>query len=464
MLSVAKKNSRNPLKLLGQMLSNPARVIVCSFALLILLGSLLLMLPISTRNGGGAPFQIALFTATSATCVTGLAVVDTFSYFTIFGQVVILTLIQLGGLGLVTFATFFNIAIRKRVGLKSLYLAQESVSSDSMSDIGRLMKMIITITFGTELAGALVLMTVFVPQYQGMGVYVSVFIAISSYCNAGFDVLGFQGPFSGLTNYQSSPVVLLTVMALIICGGLGFIVWQDLYYFRQRRRLTLHTKIVLGTTAVLIAAGAVLLGGFEWNNPQTLGPMSSLDKILNSFFMSVSARTAGFNTVPLEHLHGISKVFMVALMFIGAAPGSTGGGIKVTTAYVLLMTVVCVIRGKEDTVIDRRRVDQSVVYKAMAVVFIALLAVCAGSATIFFTTHSGGVTFSEIDAVFEAVSAFSTAGLTCGISGAANRASRMALILIMFLGRVGPVSMALSLAMQPQNKSTVMPEAKIMVG
>ena len=463
MLSVS-KTTRTPAKLLGQLFSNPTRVIVSSFALLILAGSLLLMLPISTRNGSGAPFQIALFTATSATCVTGLAVVDTFSYFSFFGQIVILFLIQMGGLGLVTFATFFNIAIRKRVGLKSLYLAQESVSSDSMSDIGKLMKMIIVITFATEFAGALVLMTVFVPQYQGMGVYISVFLAISSYCNAGFDVLGFQGPFSSLTNYQSSPLVLITIMALIICGGLGFIVWQDLYYFRQRRRLTLHTKIVLGTTGVLILAGAILMAVFEWNNSRTLGDMSAADKILNSFFMSVSARTAGFNTVPLEHLRGISKLFTVVLMFIGAAPGSTGGGIKVTTAYVLLMTVVCVIRGKDDTVIDQRKVDKSVVYKAMAVVFIAVLAVCVGSGIIFFTTHTNGISFSEIDAVFETVSAFSTAGLTCGISGAANRASRMALILIMFLGRVGPVSLALSLAMQPQNKSTVMPEAKIMVG
>lgn len=451
-------------KFFSKFFSNPARVIVLSFALMILAGTLLLMLPISAKSGQATSFLEALFTSTSATCVTGLIVRDTFTYFSIFGQVIILALIQLGGLGLVTFATFFNLAIRKRVGLKSLYVAQESVSSGSMDDVGHLIKMIFTITFSIEFAGALVLMSVFVPRYGAGGIFVAIFLAISAYCNAGFDILGMEGQYSSLTHFFNDPLVLCTIAALIICGGLGFIVWQDLYHFRQRRRLALHTKIVLISTGVLIVGGMILFAALEWNNVHTLGPMTPFQKILNSFFASVTCRTAGFNSIATEHIFGITKLLMVLLMFIGAAPGGTGGGIKVTTAYVLLMTVVCVMSGKEDTIVDKRKVDKSIVYKALAVMSIAILAVVISTATIFFTSHRGGVTFSEIDALFESVSAFGTVGLTAGITMVANTASRIVLILTMFIGRVGPVSLALSLAMRPQKKNTIMPEAKIMVG
>ena len=451
-------------KFLSRFFSNPARVIACSFALLVLLGTLLLMLPLSARSGQPTSFMDALFTATSATCVTGLVVVDTFGHFTIFGQLVILFLIQLGGLGLVTFATFFNIAIRKKIGLKSMVLARESVNSDSMSDVGRLLKMIVVITLVFEFTGALILATVFVPQFGASGIFISIFLAVSAYCNAGFDILGFQGPFSSLTHYADNPVVLITIMGLIICGGLGFIVWQDIYHIRRHRKLSLHTRIVLAATGSLILVGALAMGAAEWNNPGTLGPMSVPEKILNSFFMSVTARTAGFNSIPYENAFGVTKLLNVALMFIGAAPGSTGGGIKVTTAYVLLMTVVCVMRGKDDTLIGRHKVDKSVVYKALAVTSLALLAVFASAATIFFTSHTDGMTFSEIDALFESVSAFGTVGLSCGVTGSANTLSLVALTLTMFLGRVGPVGLALSLAMRPQNKNTILPEAKIMVG
>lgn len=444
--------------------SNPARVIVCSFALLILAGTLLLMLPICAKSGVGTSFFDALFTATSATCVTGLIVVDTFTHFTIAGQLVILFLIQLGGLGLVTFATFFNIAIRKRIGLKSLHVARESVNSSSLFDIGHLIKMIFIITFIFEFIGALVLSTVFVPKYGPAGMFISIFLAVSSYCNAGFDILGFEGQFSSLTSLQDNPVVLITIMALIICGGLGFIVWQDLYGAIKTRKLMLHTKIVLIVSGSLILIGTLLFAVFEWNNAKTIGGMSDSNKILNSMFMSVTTRTAGYNTFDLNEMYGISKLFSIILMFIGAAPGSTGGGIKVTTFLVIIMTVICVIRGKDETIINHRKVDKSVVYKALAVVSTALLAVIASTATIFFTSHSGGVSFREIDSLFESVSAFGTVGLSSGVTALANQASRMVLVLTMFIGRVGPVSMALSLALANEDKSTVMPEAKIMVG
>lgn len=421
------------------------------------------MLPICTKSGMGTYFLDALFTAVSATCVTGLVVVDTFSHYTVLGQIVILFLIQLGGLGLVTFATFFNLAIRKKIGFKSLQVAKESVSSNSFSDIGHLMQMILVITFAFELIGAIVLSTVFIPIYGSGGIFISIFLSISAYCNAGFDILGFEGPFSSLITFQDNPVVLITIMSLIICGGLGFIVWQDLYAAIKTRKITLHTKLVLWVTASLVIGGGILFAIFEWNNPATIKSMPAGEKILNSLFLSVTTRTAGFNSFPVEGMHGITKLFCVILMFIGAAPGSTAGGIKVTTFVVLIMTVVSVVRGKDETVIMKRKVDKSVVYKALAVVTIALLAVMVSTATIFFTSH-GGVSFSEIDALFESVSAFGTVGISSGVTALANQGSRLVLILTMFIGRVGPVSLALSLAMANENKSTVMPEAKIMVG
>lgn len=458
LLQLKKKITRS-----SNFFSNPARVIVLSFALLITIGTLLLMLPMCSKSGLGTSFPDALFTATSATCVTGLVVVDTFTHFTIAGQLVILFLIQLGGLGLITFATFFNMAIRKKMGLRSLNLAKESVSTNSFNEIGQLIRMVFTMTFLFECIGSLVLMTIFVPQFGGAGFFISIFLSVSSFCNAGFDILGFQGQYCSVTNYSDNPVVLITIMSLIIFGGLGFIVWQDLYNAIKTKKISMHTKIVLCTTAFLIVFGGIMFMVFEWNNTHTIGNMNTSDKVLNSFFLSVSSRTAGFNSFPLENMYGISKLFCVILMFIGAAPGSTGGGIKITTFIVIVMTVVSVISGKEDTVIHKRKIDKSVVYKSLAIAVTALIAVMISTATIFFTSHSG-VSFKEIDALFESVSAFGTVGLSSGVTGLANQASRCVLILTMFIGRVGPLSLALSLALSSNKKSTIMPEAKISVG
>lgn len=451
-------------KLQSHFANNPARIIVCSFAFLILGGALLLMLPICTKSGVSTSFPDALFTATSATCVTGLIVHDTFTYFTMFGQCVILALIQLGGLGLVTFATFFNIAIRKKIGLRNMNLAKESVNSDSAYDVAHLIKMIFAITIIIEVLGAISLSTTFIPQYGLDGMFMSLFLAVSAYCNAGFDILGFNGEYSSLTTYSDNPVVLITIMLLIICGGLGFIVWQDLYASIKTHRITLHSKIVIWMTVILIAGGAICFALCEWNNNKTIGNMSGGNKVLNSMFMSVTARTAGFNSVPVEGMFDITKLFTIFLMFVGAAPGSTGGGIKVTTFLVLISTVICVFRGKPDTVINRRKVDKSVVYKALAVVTAALLAVIVSTATIYFMAKREGILLSEIDTIFEVVSAFGTVGVSSGVTGLVGNGPRLALILTMFIGRVGPVSLALSLALATQNKNKIVPEAKIMVG
>lgn len=461
-MEIKTKNSSN--KFLSEMSANPARIIVSSFALLIMIGAGILMLPISSKTGQGLDLLSALFTATSATCVTGLVVVDTYSHFSMFGQVVILILIQLGGLGLVTFATFFNLAIRKKVGFKTLHLAQESASGYSTYTTKHLVKLIFSVTFFIEFIGAIILMTVFVPEHGAYGAFISIFLAISAYCNAGFDVLGFNEEFSSLSYYYDNPLVIITISLLVISGGLGFIVWQDLFHAKKNKKLMLHTKIVLIGSLALLVIGTLLVLAFEWSNPHTIGDMSLGNKVLNSFFQSVTCRTAGFNTIDNGALLGITKILTIMLMLIGAAPGGTGGGIKVTTVYVLMMTVVCVMQGKDETIIDNKKVDKSVIYKALAVITIALMVVSVTTSIIFFTSHKEGVTFREMDAVFEAVSAFGTAGLSNGVTAFANVPSRITLMITMFIGRVGPVSLALSLALKPKNKSTVFPEAKIMVG
>lgn len=447
--------------LFSRFLSNPPRVIVVSFAVLIFAGALLLMLPISSQNQSSLPFWDALFTATSATCVTGLIVRDTATWFSGFGQGVILALIQLGGLGLVTFAAFFNLAVRRRTGLKGLQVARETVNAtEGESGLGRLLRVLFVITLTIELAGALILATVLVPQFGVSGIFKSIFVSVSAYCNAGFDLFGVLGQYSSVTAFQSNPVVLLTIAALIVCGGLGLVVWEDLLGCRKRRRLLLHTRIILIATAVLLVAGTVLIAVPEWNNPATIGGMSVGDKLLNSFFASASARTAGFNSFSLSDMTGLAKLSTILLMFIGAAPGSTGGGVKVTTVFVLLAAVGGALTGKPDPVICKRRVDKSAVYKSMAIITVALTAVAVCTAAILFMT--GAV--SEIDAIFESVSAFATVGLSVGVTEKAGLLSRILLILTMFLGRVGPISLALAMTMRPVRKNEIMPEAKIIVG
>ncbi len=456
--------SDHPEKKKSALFAFPARVISGSFALVIIVGTVLLMMPFSSKSGAMTPLLDSLYTATSATCVTGLIVYDTFTHWSLLGQCIILALIQIGGLGLVTFTTFFNIAIGKRLGLKSLQLAQESISLVSFTDVTRLVKMVVFASLGIELIGAMVLSTVFVPKYGGDGMFISLFLAVSSFCNAGFDVLGREAPFASLTNYQDNPLVLFTISILIIIGGLGFVVWNDLYNFRKTRKLLLHTKIVLAVSAGLILIGMVVFLALEWSNPDTLGHLNPWEKITNSYFQSVSARTAGFNSVNLEGLHDITKMFMCVLMFIGAAPGSTGGGIKITTFIVIVMTVLSVVKGHDETILRRRRVPQQTVYKALTIVVLAMIFVGISTCIITFG-HGAGRPITGIDALFESVSAFATVGLSVGVTNVANSVSLVILLLTMFVGRVGPVSFALSIAMRSgKGKNRVIPEAKILVG
>lgn len=444
------------------MMAMPPRVILISFAGIILAGTLLLCAPFSSRAGTMTPFLDALFTATSATCVTGLVVYDTYQYWSGFGQFVILCLIQIGGLGLLTFTTFFNLIIGKKLGLRGMQIASESINSDTVAELPRMIRLAVTVSLCIEAAGALLLATHFVPIYGAQGVGVSLFLSISAFCNAGFDILGRTAAFVSLMDFNGNFVVLYTIMALIIIGGLGVVVWRDLLEYRKTRRLSLHTKIVLAVTGGLIVAGTLMFLLLEWENPRTLASMPLPDRFNASLFQSVTCRTAGFNSIDIASMREITKIMSIVLMFIGAAPGSTGGGIKVTTLCVILMTVFCVARGHEDTVILHRRVSKAIVYKALAVMLISLMVVSIASTIITTTNNVNDVGVTGVDVMFESVSAFATVGLSTGVTAAANIPGRIILILTMFTGRVGPVTLVLSMAMRSVTKrKEVIPEGKI---
>ena len=442
--------------------SFPTRTITLSFAAVILVGTLLLMLPVSSRAGAFTPFLDCLFTATSSTCVTGLVVHDTYAYWSAFGQCVILALIQIGGLGLVTLTTFFNIAIGRKLGLRGMHLAQESVASTG-PDINQLMKVVMITALTVETAGALLLATVFVPEFGAEGIFISVFTSVSAFCNAGFDIFGRAEPYVSLTGYVGNPIVVGTVGLLIIVGGIASA--THLSHVDRTKKLLLHTRIVIVSTVSLILVGMAFTAVCEWNNPFTLGGLSGTGERLGAaWFHSVSCRTAGFNVFPLEPMHDITKILSSLLMFVGAAPGSTGGGIKCTTFAVIFMTVYSVVRGDEDTVIFRRKVEKSAVYKSLAVMILGILAVTITAACIV-ATMSGTHAVTGVDALFESVSAFATVGLSAGISAVASTLSRILLIFEMYIGRLGPVTFFLALAMRPTaNRKEILPVGKIQIG
>ena len=444
---------------------SPTRTIAISFILVILTGTLLLTLPISAKDGNFTPINHALFTATSATCVTGLIIYDTFQHWTTFGQVVIIMMIQIGGLGLVTFVTFFNFIIGKKLGLRKMQLASESVNADGFDSARGLIRNIFKFTLTIEAIGAVILSTVFVPDYGARGIFKAIFVSISGFCNAGFDNLCEKQPFMSVIGYNSNPVVMITIMALIVCGGLGFVVWNDLLYYRKTKHLFLHTKLVLLTTAFLIISGTIAFMVVEWDNPLTMQSMSFGDKLMNSMFQSISLRTAGFDSLNNANLDPVSKVFSIILMYIGAAPGSTGGGIKVTTFAVILFTVISVLKNKEDTTIVGRKVDKSTVYKALTITMLSLGAIFIATISIFYSLKDK-VHVSGLDTLFEVVSGFATVGMTVGVTSVSNLFSELILTFMMFIGRVGPISVVLFLMIKGADKSKkqVYPEGKILVG
>ena len=442
---------------------NPARMISESFAAVIVIGAILLWLPISSKSGEFTPLLSCVFTAASATCVTGLILFDTYTHWNAFGQGILMMLIQIGGL--VTFTSFFNLVVGRKLGLRGMRLASESINSTSFGDVPHLLRMIITFTLTVESIGAVLLSLYFVPRYGLQGLWISAFLAVSAFCNAGFDILGFLGEYTSLTTLNDSYLVLFTIMALIIIGGLGFIVWNDLIAYRKTKTLLLHTKIVLMVTIFLIVSGAICFLLFEWDNPATMQPMNLKEKIGAAFMQSVTMRTAGFNSIDLYSMRDVTKVFSIVLMFIGAAPGSTGGGIKVTTMAIIVMTAVSIIRGKEEPYVLKRRIAANVVYRSIAILFLGIVVVSVTSIILMTTSPLEQNSFSGIDAVFEAMSAFATVGVSAGVTGITSEISQVALILAMFIGRVGPVSFGLSLAAQQSvSRKLIMPEGKVIVG
>ncbi len=445
--------------------SNPARMISASFAVVIAIGTLLLWLPISSKARVFTPLLDCLFTAASATCVTGLVVYDTYTHWSAFGHGVLLMLIQIGGLGLVTFTSFFNLVVGRKLGLRGMRLASESINSTSFGDVPYLLRMIITFTLAVEASGALLLGLYFVPRFGLRGIAISVFLAISAFCNAGFDVLGFLGEYTSLTSLNDSYLVLFTIMLLIIIGGLGFIVWNDLMAWRKTRTLLLHTKVVLLVTAFLLLLGTICFLLFEWNNPATLQPMSLKEKIGAGCLQSVTMRTAGFNSIDLYSMRDATKVFSIVLMFIGAAPGSTGGGIKVTTIAVIVMTAVSISRGKDEPYLLGRRLSANVVYRSLAILFLGIVVSGITAIILILTCPLEQNGLIGVDAAFEAVSAFATVGVSSGVTAVTNWVGKIALTLTMFIGRVGPVSFGLTLAAQQKvNRKLIVPEGKIVVG
>lgn len=439
---------------------SPFKAIALIFLGLIILGSFLLSLPISIKEGQ-SNFLDALFTATSATCVTGLIVADTYQHWTFFGQIVILLLIQLGGLGFMTMATLFSIMVGRRITLKERILMTESFNQLNMEGIVRLTLHVLMGTFILEFLGAVILSTQFIPQYGVLGgIYRGIFHSVSAFCNAGFDILGDKSPYCSLTDYISNPVVNLTIMALIITGGLGFGVWEDIITQKSYKKLRLHSKMVLIISFILIIAGTLGTLLFEYNNAATLKNLNFPDKILASLFHSVSMRTAGFNTLSVGFFKDSTKLLSVILMFIGGSPGSTAGGIKTTTVGVVIFTVHSLLKGKNDVNILERRIGFNTIIRAFSIFIIGLISIIIGSFIIMAFDN-----YSFMDVLFETTSAFGTVGVTTGITSLLSPASKIALIFLMFFGRVGVLTIGLALLLPGKNNSNIRyPEGKISVG
>ncbi len=445
-------------KIVEKLHLDPPKTLVLGFALIIFLGALLLTLPVATVDGLGLHWLDALFTATSATCVTGLVVVDTGTTFTTFGQLVILSLIQIGGLGFMTFATFFALIMRKKISLRERLILQESLNQMSIEGVVRLAKMILVFTAITELIGGVLLSIRFAFDFPlEKAIYFGFFHAISNFNNAGFDLMG---EFASLTAYVDDPVVTLVVCLLIILGGIGFMVVSELYDYRQTRRLSLHTKVVLSTTGILVVAGTALIFILEYTNPKTLQPLSMLGKVLGSLYQSVTARTAGSNTLSIGDMYQSSLFLIIILMFIGASPGSTGGGIKTTTFATLIGAVIAQMKGKEDVIFFRQRILPHMVYKSLTLTMISLFIVLVITMVLSITETSAR--FEMI--LFEVTSAFATTGLSMGLTPHLTPIGKTLIILTMFAGRVGPLTIAFALAQRKQKEYFRYPKGRITIG
>ena len=437
------------------------KIIAIAFAAIIFLGACLLNLPAASRSGESSGFLTALFTATSATCVTGLVVQDTWLQWSGFGQCVILLLIQVGGLGFMSAATLLVFLLRKRIGLKQRLVMAQALSISDMDGIVRLQKTVLVGSFLVEGIGALILFARFLPEYGlGNALRWSVFHSVSAFCNEGFDIFGVLQPDAGLILFQSDPVVLLTLCCLIVIGGLGFLVWQEVQQKRSFRRLSVYARLVLLTTFALIVVGWIILCLLEWDNPRTLGPMSVGDKLLNGLFQSVTLRTAGFASIDQAGLTEGGKAVSIVWMLIGGSSGSTAGGLKTVSFVVLILFMAARARGRESVCVFRRTIPQGQVLDAMTIgIILIFLAIFGG---IFISSTSD---VSVTDGVFEAVSALATVGLTAGATRVMSVPAKLLIILYMYFGRVGVLTISLGfLAGNRAEERYRYAETKLLIG
>ncbi len=432
----------------------PPQLLVLSFAILILLGSLLLSTPWAVREGS-VNFLTSLFTATSAVCVTGLVVADTATHWTNFGQLIILLLIQVGGLGVMSFATFFAILFGRRIQLRQRLIMQQALNESSVGGIVRIFRYLLLFSFSIEAIGAIILTVHWIPLMgYKQALWYGLFHSVSSFNNAGFDLFG---GFRSLTGFTTDITVNLTISFLIILGGLGFVVIYELLHFRRKQRLTLHTKVVLITTAVLILSGTLLLFAVEYNH--ALKDLSFGGKIMAAYFQSVSPRTAGYNTIDLNSLFISSQFLIILLMFIGGSPGSTAGGIKTTTFALLWIAIFSQLRGKRDNEIFERHIPDKDMFQVLT---IALLSGATLFVMSFILTVLHPAEFMKV--VFEVASALGTVGLTLGLTPQLHPLEQILIIITMFLGRLGPLTIGFALAYKNQQVNKRYPEGKIIIG
>jgi len=422
---------------------SPMKIIAIGFALIILLGAVLLSLPAASRSGESCGFRPALFTATSATCVTGLVLYDTWTQWSGFGQIVILCLIEIGGLGFMSVASLFVFLLRRKVGIKQRMIMAQALSVNDMEAVVRLQKWVLYGSISVQLLGAVLLMLRFLPDYGfATAAKWGVFHSVSAFCNAGFDIFGVIDPGASLITFNNDPYVLLVISGLIIVSGLGFFVWEEVIRVRKWSKFSVYTKLVLLTTATLLLGGMAIFCLLEWNNPQTLGTMSVPQKLLNGFFQSVTTRTAGFAGIDQGALTDSGKGVTVFLMMIGGSSGSTAGGIKTVTFVVLLLFLWSRIRAKGTVHAFKRTIPDNQVLDAMTIVLIIIgLALFGG----IFISATSPISFTN--GLYEAVSALATVGLTTGVTGQLSVAAQILMIIYMYFGRVGILTLSLGFLM-----------------
>ncbi len=430
-------------------------IILFSFLALVLLGAVLLTLPVSSATGEWTPFIDALFTSTTATCVTGLVVVPTFSAWSTFGHIVILFLIQVGGLGVITIVSVLAMLLHRKMGLSDRLLLQDAFNLNTLSGLSQFVKKVVLGTFLVEGIGALLYMTVFVPEFGVRGIWISVFTAISAFCNAGIDIIAENS----LCNYVHNPIINLTTCLLIFFSGIGYIVWWDVIRVIKQRKskkvkifkaLTLHSKIALVTTFILIFGGALCVFIFEYDNPLTMKDFTLYQKIQASFFQSVTTRTAGFATMPQENLSNGSALISLLLMFIGGSPVGTAGGIKTVTIAVVIAAAISAIKNKNDVTMFNRTLSKQAISKAVSVVCTSFFIMFVSTVLLSAVTNA-----DALDIVYETVSATATVGLTRNLTSSLNDVGKAIIIATMYFGRVGPISLAVALNLKKQNPNII---------